>query len=127
MKYTAAINFIRLFEFIRTRPFDSAWRQVGLDDDDLRGLEYELCAAPKKGPAIRGIGGLRKLRVAIRTGQGKSGGGRVGYAFFEAYGVILLAAFYPKNQRENLTVEQERKIELQLRGLEGYLRGREKR
>ena len=47
-----------------------------LDDGDYRQLQVTLALKPEAGDLIRGSGGLRKIRWAVR-GRGKSGGIRV--------------------------------------------------
>ena len=65
-------------EFIITREFDSVWKSLGLNDDDLNELEIFLCKNPDAGDTMKGTGGVRKLRWAL-DGRGKSGGARVIY------------------------------------------------
>ena len=72
-----------------------------LDDESLLALEIELARHPETGAVIKGGGGLRKVRWAAK-GHGKSGGVRVIYYWRTAAGEILLAAIYPKNEKENL-------------------------
>jgi mRNA-degrading endonuclease RelE of RelBE toxin-antitoxin system len=63
--------------FIETPVFT---RQITtlLDDADYRQLQVTLALKPGAGDIIRGSGGLRKVRWAVR-GRGKSGGIRVIY------------------------------------------------
>jgi mRNA-degrading endonuclease RelE of RelBE toxin-antitoxin system len=63
--------------FIETQVFT---RQITslLDDADYRQLQVTLALKPRAGDVIRGSGGLRKIRCALR-GRGKSGGIRVIY------------------------------------------------
>ena len=49
-----------------------------LSDDEYAGLQVELAADPERGDLIRGGGGIRKIRYAVR-GRGKSGGIRAIY------------------------------------------------
>ena len=51
--------------FIQTTEFSKCWDSLGLDDDDLRRLEYEIVTNPKAGPVIRGTGKLRKMRFSF--------------------------------------------------------------
>jgi hypothetical protein len=75
-----------------------------------RALVVDLVAiAPEAGALIRGTGGLRKLRVPL-VGRGKRGGGRVIYWYHSAgYPAVLLWVF-AKNEAEDLTEEQRRKL-----------------
>ena len=75
-----------------------------LDDSDYRHLQINLALNPEAGDIIRSSGGLRKIRWGAQ-GRGKRGGIRVIYYRIEENEIYLLFA-YPKNEQENLTVEQ---------------------
>ena len=66
-----------MFTFVETQLFT---RLVGehLDDDEYRGLQEVLAAAPESGVVVPGSGGVRKLRWAVK-GRGKRGGVRIIY------------------------------------------------
>ncbi len=55
---------------------------------------------------MRGTGGIRKLRYAARTGQGKSGGARVIYLAVAAAGHVYLLDIFAKNDKENLSTAE---------------------
>jgi len=82
--------------------FARNWAAAGLDDSDLASLEEMLMLDPTQGPAIRGAGGVRKIRFA-RPGMGKSAGVRVFYFDFDEEAYIVLMAVILKNQDENLS------------------------
>lgn len=82
--------------------FARNWAAAGLDDSDLASLEEMLMLDPTQGPAIRGTGGVRKIRFA-RPGMGKSSGVRVFYFDFDEEAYIVLMAVILKNQDENLS------------------------
>lgn len=70
--------------FIEIPAFTKKWRELGLTDENLRALENILLEDPKAGDAIKGTGGLRKLRVPMESkGKGKRGGARVLYVDIE--------------------------------------------
>ena len=50
-------------EFIYTSPFRKSWEMMGLNDDDLKGLENILLSNPQTGSVIQGTGGARKMRI----------------------------------------------------------------
>ena len=58
--------------FIELQGFLKRWHEVGLTEADLLELETHMCNYPESGDVVSGIGGLRKLRVAL-SGRGKSG------------------------------------------------------
>ena len=65
-------------------------------------LKTFLAYNPKAGVVMRGTGGVRKLRWAIR-GRGKRGGARVIYYFHSAALPVFLVSVYAKSEREGLT------------------------
>src|SRR5258706_9819388 len=86
--------------FIELPYFVNKWQHLGLDDNDLRALQVLLTVQPKLAPIMEGTGGLRKLRFARSgEGRGKSGSFRIGYAYFEDFGVVALMAVYAKNDQ----------------------------
>ncbi len=95
--------------FIELPLFQAKWKDLGLDDADLRRLQEELLADPKVGAVMRGTGGVRKMRFAFED-RGKSGSARVIYVDFEVYEKIYLITAYPKNEKENLTNQERNEI-----------------
>lgn len=93
-------------EFIITREFDSAWKNLGLTDDNLNELEVFLCENPDAGDVMEGTGGVRKLRWAL-SGRGKSGGARIIYLDIVFSEHVYLITAFPKNEKSNLS-KQER-------------------
>jgi hypothetical protein len=91
--------------FVGTHVFT---RQISslLDDADYRRLQVILALKPRTGDIIRGSGGLRKIRWAVR-GRGKSGGIRVIYYVVADDEIYFLFA-YAKNKQENLESSQLR-------------------
>ena len=77
-----------------------------LDDGDYRQLQVTLALKPEAGALIRGSGGLRKIRWAVR-GRGKSGGIRVIYYLVDDGEIYFLLA-YAKNEQEDLDSRQLR-------------------
>ena len=58
--------------FIIMPEFERQWNRMGLNDNDLKRLQYELLDNPKAGNIMQGTGGLRKVRFAFEN-QGKAG------------------------------------------------------
>ena len=106
--------------FIHARPFDEAWRQYELDDEDLSRLQLELVKDPEAGDVVSGTGGLRKLRFA-RKGEGKSGSLRIGYANIPNHGLVLLMVAYEKKGKSDLTPDDKRDIKIRLTRLKDAL------
>lgn len=95
--------------FVEFPYFTRKWHACGLDDEALRALQLMLIAGPETGPVIPGTSGLRKVRFA-RAGQGKRSGYRIGYAYYEEFGVIWLISVYAKNDKANITDAEKREI-----------------
>ena len=97
-------------EFLHTSIFDKQWKELGLNDDDLRSFQSELIDAPKQAPIIQGTGGVRKVRFSLGN-KGKSGGVRVLYLDIEKVSIIALLSVYAKNEKENIDAEEKRIIQ----------------
>ena len=94
--------------FVQLRPFLANWKALGLDDDELRGLETSIMTGPRIGAVIPGTGGVRKLRFApSRWRTGKSGALRVCYVYFEDLSIVILITAYGKSRQENITAEDK--------------------
>ena len=94
--------------FVELPIFRTRWKEMGLNDDDLRRLQEELLADPKVGEVMKGTGGVRKMRFAFEK-RGKSGSVRVIYVDFEVYEKIFLITAYTKNEKDNLSESEKKK------------------
>lgn len=79
-----------------------------LSDESYRELQNHIVANPEAGDLIPGSQGLRKIRWKVE-GRGKRGGMRVIYYLVTREEVFMIFA-YKKNEQENLTPEQTRKL-----------------
>ena len=107
--------------FVELPIFRSRWKDMGLDDHDLKRLQEELLADPKVGAVMRGTGGVRKMRFAFEQ-KGKSGSFRVIYVDFEVYEKIFLITAYPKNEKDNLSDSERNEIKQMIHALEEQLK-----
>lgn len=107
--------------FVELPIFRARWKDMGLNDDDLKRLQEELLADPKVGAVMRGTGGVRKMRFAFEQ-KGKSGSVRVIYVDFEVYEKIFLITAYPKNEKDNLTDSERNEIKQMIHALEEQLK-----
>ncbi len=107
--------------FVELPIFRSRWKDMGLNDDDLKRLQEQLLADPKIGAVMRGTGGVRKMRFAFEQ-RGKSGSIRVIYVDFEVYEKIFLITAYPKNEKDNLTDTERTEIKQMIHALEEQLK-----
>ncbi len=62
-----------------------------------------VASDPKCGILISGTGGVRKSRIANKTGKGKSGGARVVYFFHNSTIPVVLMSVFDKGEKDNLT------------------------
>jgi mRNA-degrading endonuclease RelE of RelBE toxin-antitoxin system len=80
-----------------------------LDAESYRFLQLRLVTEPEAGDLIRGSGGLRKIRWQ-GSGRGKRGGVRVIYYWAVRRDVILMLLIYGKNEQDDLSEEQKRRL-----------------
>ena len=86
-------------------------REQHLDDESYRLLQNELIENPAKGALIKGLGGLRKIRVAnTGRGKGKRGGSRVIYYWFVDSAHFVMFSIYGKEVQDDLTSEQRKQF-----------------
>ena len=93
--------------FIEVPIFTKKWKDLGLSDDILRGLQNVLLNNPKSGDVIQGTNGLRKIRIALDD-TGKRGGGRVLYVDVELKEIVYFINVYTKNEKDDLTEEEKK-------------------
>lgn len=108
--------------FIIMPEFEKQWAKMGLTDNDLKRLQYELLENPEIGAVMQETGGLRKVRFAFEN-RGKSGSARVVYVDFAVYEKIFLITAYPKNEKENLSKAEKKAIKKLIEALENSLKG----
>lgn len=118
----------RYLAFLEPPTFHRAWDGLGLGDDALLALQAAIMAAPVAAPVVPGTGGIRKLRFApLGWDAGKRGGLRVWYAYFPAHRTTALLAVYAKNQREDLSAANKKKLAALVVALGRGLAARRKR
>ena len=89
--------------------------QEYLSDDEYSELQQSLIANPEAGAVIVGLGGVRKLRWAIR-GRGKRGGIRVIYFLRTQRGQIWMLTLYPKSVAESIPAHILKQIKDEIDG-----------
>jgi hypothetical protein len=102
-----------VLEFIELAPFTRRLQALAKDhaDDVLLEIQGDLLANPKRGKVVEGTAGVRKARVANPArGKGKSGGFRYLYFYIEQEGQIFLLMIFSKNEQNDLTGEQKKKL-----------------
>lgn len=88
--------------FIEVPIFSKRWKEIGLDDVDLKALQIMLLKDPESGPIMEGTGGIRKVRFPLEN-RGKSGSVRVCYTDFAEFEITYLITAFEKKDQENLT------------------------
>ncbi|MBQ8074957.1 MAG: type II toxin-antitoxin system RelE/ParE family toxin [Oscillospiraceae bacterium] len=89
-------------EFVVIPSFLVKWRNLGLNEADMRRLEQDILDNPKVGQVMKETGGVRKMRFAFEN-RGKSGSVRIIYVDFEVYEKVYLIDAYQKSEKDNLT------------------------
>lgn len=86
-------------------------RQVNdlMTDEEYAEAQNELAENPEKGDLIKGLGGLRKVRVAVGK-RGKSGGVRFIYLLLLRHESVFLFYAYSKGDIEDLSAEQRKRL-----------------
>ena len=96
--------------FIETAEFSKKWKEIDLDDNDLRIVQETILKDPERGKLIVGTGGIRKLRIPIKNNRGKSSGARVCYIDYELTKTTILITVFSKHEKENLSNEEKKII-----------------
>jgi hypothetical protein len=101
-----------MFTFVESQLFSRIVHDY-LSDEEYSSLQSYLAAWPESGDVIRGTGGVRKIRWAVK-GRGKRGGVRVVYVARAAKEVIWLLTIYAKNEAASIPANVLRKIREEL-------------
>ena len=80
-----------------------------LSDEEYRKFQADLAANPEAGDVIPGLGGLRKIRLALK-GRGKRGGARVLYLLFVSAETVFLLYVFTKGEFADLPPDKRRGI-----------------
>ncbi len=107
---------------VELKPFARKIRKL-LSDDEYQTLRSELKKNPAAGKVIPGLGGIRKLRIAV-GGKGKRGGGRVIYFYHIVGAEIYLMACYKKNEQGDISPDGKKQLRNVVKAIkEGTLHG----
>ena len=97
-------------EFIEAPVFTQTLSKY-LTDGGYSELQLYLANHPEAGDVIQGTGGFRKLRWSDqRRGQGKRGGLRVVYYYFDQDQQIWFLTMYGKNEAADLSAHEKRQL-----------------
>jgi hypothetical protein len=78
-----------------------------LADEEYAEFQAELAENPEAGRVIPGMGGLRKIRLAL-PGRGKSGSARVLYLLYLRAETVFLLYVFTKGEFEDLPPDKRR-------------------
>jgi hypothetical protein len=78
-----------------------------LSDEVYKEFQAHLTANPDAGDVIQGLGGLRKIRLAL-PGRGKRGGARVLYLLFVGAETVFLLYVFTKGDFGDLPPDKRR-------------------
>ena len=110
---------------VEAQPFLSQVDAYLSDAERHRLIDF-VAHHPEAGDLIRGTGGLRKLRWAMKGG-GKRGGLRLIYYFYNPEWPVFLLTIYRKTEQQDLTSEQRLRLRRLLRILKDDIKQRSKR
>lgn len=99
------------YVFFEWHGFSKKLYRIATQEDYLR-LRDGLLMNPIQGDLIPGLGGARKIRMAIRN-QGKRGGARVVY-YLNIETEIWFLEVYAKNQKADLSNPDRKSISLKI-------------
>ena len=101
LSFVEAPNFVeQLAELAGTDQLDLLYR-----------IQRELLLDPERGDLVKGLGGIRKARIADpRSKSGKSGGFRYLYLYFELRGRIHLLDLFSKREQADLDDEAKKQL-----------------
>jgi hypothetical protein len=90
--------------FIHLPGFVSECDRLGLGDEAIAELEWQIMERPESGKVLRGTGGLRKIRFAPGSWQrGKRGAIRVLYVYFVRAELVYFVTAFAKNEKGNIS------------------------
>ena len=78
-----------------------------ITDEEYARFQADLAANPEAGDVIPGLGGLRKIRLAL-PGRGKRGGARVLYLLFVRAETVYLLYVFTKGEFGDLPPDKRR-------------------
>lgn len=96
-------------EIVRTSAFEKTAKKLGATPVELAVLETLLARNPDAGDVIKGLGGVRKVRFAMK-GRGKSGGGRAVYLVLRSEEAVYLLLAYDKTVQADLSQAQRKAV-----------------
>lgn len=85
--------------------------------DVLDSMIEHISNNPEAGDIIPNTGGCRKIRWQKKANEGKSGGVRTIYYFYDENMPVYLLVTYPKNVKANIDSDIENALKTMVKGL----------
>ena len=99
--------------FIESQSFTRRLRQLAGDSADnvLLAIQNDLLQDPQRGELVKGLGGIRKARIANPSrGKGSRGGYRYMHLYLARRNHIHLLFVLDKNEQEDLDEKQRKAL-----------------
>jgi hypothetical protein len=99
--------------FIESQSFTRRLKQLAGDsaNDVLQAIQNDLLQEPQRGEVVKGLGGIRKARIANPArGKGTRGGYRYMHLFLPHRDHIHLLFLLDKNEQEDLDEKQRKAL-----------------
>lgn len=108
---------IHPMKIVRTKRYLKDLKRIRATEVEADAIDQMIAANPEAGDVIEGLGGVRKIRFALRN-KGKSGGGRAIYLLMIGDDLAVLLTAYAKNEKSDLTPADRKAIMSVLREIE---------
>ncbi len=109
--------------FIESQSFTRRLGQLAGDSagEVLRQLQSDLLQDPARGSVVKGLGGIRKARLANPVrGKGTRGGYRYMHLYLERRDHIHLLFLFDKNEQEDLSEKERKALRLMVNELRKF-------
>jgi len=97
----------KILQTVLEMPEFTRQSQSCMDEGSKSSFINYIAQHPLSGTLIVGTGGIRKIRWSGNEHQGKSGGVRVIYYYYNDSLPVFLLTVYGKNKKENLSQEDK--------------------
>lgn len=95
-------------KIIETNTYSKSAKKL-VSDEEKKLICDLLAFDPERGAIIKGSGGARKTRFAVK-GKGKSGGVRIIYYYINKDYTIILLDIFSKSDKDNITQKEINEI-----------------
>lgn len=114
----APMAYLSAMQIVRTSLYRRDLKRLRMTAAEADAIETAIATNPTLGDVIVGLGGVRKVRFALRN-KGKSGGGRAIYLLMLDDDTAVMLAAYAKNEKADLTPADRKALEALVKELTG--------